>query len=86
MLGLFCFLLNAAVSIYLWIIIIAVLMTYFQPNPYNQAVQMIYRLTEPLFRLARRYLPFLIVSGMDFTPIAIILVLQLIPQLICGIF
>ena len=86
MLGLFCFLLNAAVSIYIWIVIIAVLMTYFQPNPHNQAVQVIYRLTEPLFRMARRYLSFLIISGMDFTPIAIILVLQFIPQLLCGSF
>ncbi len=86
MIGLFCFLLNAVVSIYIWILIIAVLMTYFQPNPYNQAVQMIYRLTEPVFAKARKYLPFLIISGMDFSPIAIILVLQFVPQIICSIF
>ena len=86
MIGLFCFLLNAVVSIYIWILIIAVLMTYFQPNPYNPAVQMIHRITEPVFREARRYLPFLIVSGMDFSPIAIILVLQFIPQIICSVF
>jgi len=86
MIGFFCFLLNAVVSIYIWILIIAVLMTYFQPNPYNQAVQVIHRITEPVFRLARKYLPFLIISGMDFSPIAIILVLQFIPQLICSAF
>jgi len=86
MTGLFCFLLNAAVSIYIWILIIAVLMTYFQPNPYNQAVQMIYRITEPVFRIARKYLPFLVISGMDFSPIAIIFVLQFIPQILCSVF
>jgi len=86
MLGFLCSLLNIAVSIYVWIVIIAVLMTYFQPNPYNPAVQLIYRVTEPLFRYARRYLSFLIVSGIDFSPIVIILILQLIPQLICSIF
>ena len=84
MLGLFCFLLNGAVSIYVWIVIIAVLMTYFQPNPYNPAVQFIYRATEPLFRYARKYLSFLIISGVDFSPVAIILLLQFIPQLICS--
>ena len=86
MIGLFCFLLNAAVSIYIWILIIAVLMTYFQPNPYNQGVQIIYRLTEPVFVQARKYLPFLIISGMDFTPVAVILILQFVPQIICSIF
>jgi YggT family protein len=84
MLGLFCFLLNGAVSIYVWIVIIAVLMTYFQPNPYNPAVQFIYRVTEPLFGYARKYLSFLIISGIDFSPVAIILLLQFIPQLICS--
>ena len=86
MIGLFCFLLNAAVSIYIWILIIAVLMTYFQPNPYNQGVQIIHRLTEPVFAKARKYLPFLIISGMDFSPIAIILILQFIPQILCSVF
>ena len=84
MIGLFCFLLNAAVSIYIWILIIAMLMTYFQTNPYNQAIQMIWRITEPVFRISRKYLPFLIISGIDFSPIAIILVLQFIPQLLCS--
>jgi len=85
MLTLFCFLINAAVSIYVWIVIIAVLMTYFQPNPYNPAVQFIYRVTEPLFSSARKYLSFLIISGIDFSPIAIILILQFIPQIICSV-
>ena len=85
MIGLFCFLLNAVVSIYIWILIIAVLMTYFQPNPYNQGVQMIYRLTEPVFVKARKYLPFLIISGMDFTPVSVILALQFVPQLVCSV-
>ena len=86
MIGLFCFLLNAAVSIYIWILIIAVLMTYFQPNRYNPAVQFIFRVTEPVFAYARKYLPFLIISGMDFSPIAIILILQFIPQILCSVF
>ena len=83
--GFFCFIINQIVDIYIWIIIIAVLMTYFQPNRNNQIVQLIFRLTEPTFYYARKYLPFLIVQGMDFTPIAIIFVLQLIPRLICSI-
>ena len=86
MINILCFLINAAVSIYIWIVIIAILMTYFQPNPYNKAVQVIQRITEPLFAYARRYLSFLIISGMDFSPIAIIFILQFIPQLLCSLF
>jgi len=85
MLDLFCFLLNTAVSIYIWILIIAMLMTFFQPNQYNPAVQFIYRVTEPLFSYSRRYLSFLTISGIDFSPIVIILVLQMIPRFICSV-
>jgi len=83
MISLLCFALHTAVSIYVWIIIIASLMTLFQPNPYNPAVQFIYRVTEPVFALSRRYLPFLVISGIDLSPIVIIFALQLIPNLFC---
>ncbi len=86
MLGFLCTILNLAVSIYIWILIIAVLMTFFQPNPYNPAVQFIYRVTEPVFSYTRKYLPFLVVNGIDFSPIVVILLLQFIPQIICSIF
>ncbi|NKQ40927.1 MAG: YggT family protein [Sulfurovum sp.] len=86
MIELFCWVLNAVVSIYIWILIIAVLMTYFHPNPYNQAVQFIYRITEPVFRYARRYLSFLIINGIDFSPIAVILALQFVPRIVCSVF
>ncbi len=84
--GFLCFLIDQIINIYIWIIIIAVLMTYFQPNHNNQIVQLIYRITEPTFRFARKYLPFLIIQGMDFTPIAVIFALQLIPRALCSIF
>lgn len=85
MIGLFCYLLDAVISLYIWILIIAVLMTYFQPNPYNKVVQIIRQITAPVFAYGRRYLPFLIISGIDFSPIAIIMALQLVPRLICSL-
>jgi len=85
MISLLCYALHTAVSIYVWIIIIASLMTLFQPNPYNPAVQFIYRVTEPVFTMARRYLPFLVISNIDLSPIVIILALQMIPNILCSI-
>ena len=83
--NLLCYAIHTVVSIYIWIIIIASLMTFFQPNRYNPAVQFIYRVTNPVFMWARQYLPFLVISGIDLSPIAIILVLQFIPQIFCSL-
>jgi len=86
MLGILCFLVNAAVSLYIWIIIIAVLLTFVQPNPFNPAVQFIRKATEPLFYYTRKYLSFLTYSGIDFSPIVVVFALQFIPKIICSIF
>jgi YggT family protein len=83
MISLFCYVLSTVISIYVWIIIIAALMSFFQPNHHNPAVQFIYRVTDPVFKLAREYLPFLVISGIDLSPIVIILALQYIPRVIC---
>jgi len=85
MISLFCFLLDTAVSIYVWILIIAVVLTYVQPNQYNPAVQFIYKVTAPVFAYSRQYLSFLTISGIDFSPIAVIMFLQFIPRFICSL-
>jgi YggT family protein len=45
------------------------------PGAYNPATVLIYRLTEPLMRPARRLLPPL--AGLDFSPVIVIVLLQL---------
>jgi YggT family protein len=69
-------LLHTAINIYIWIIIIAALLSFIRPDPNNQIVQVIYRLTEPAFDFVRRKLPFVVFSGIDLSPIAILLALQ----------
>ncbi len=85
MISLFCFILDAVVSIYVWILIISVVLTYVQPNQYNPAVQFIYRVTAPVFEYSRKYLAFLTIGGIDFSPIAVIMFLQFIPRFICSV-
>jgi len=69
-------LLHTVINVYIWIIIIAALLSFIRPDPYNQIVQIIYRLTEPAFEFVRKKLPFVVFSGIDLSPIVILLALQ----------
>ena len=66
------------IQIYIWIIIIAALMSLVNPDPYNQIVQAIRKLTEPAFSFVRSKMPFVVVSGIDLSPIVIIFALNLL--------
>ncbi|MEA2018783.1 MAG: YggT family protein [Campylobacterota bacterium] len=63
------------ISLYKWVIIIAALLSWVQPDPYNPIVQMLYRLTEPAYALVRRFIP-TVFGGMDMSPIILIFGLQ----------
>lgn len=62
------------IFLYKWVIIIAAVLTWVKPDPYNPIVQMLYRLTEPAYALVRRFIP-TVIGGMDFAPIIIIFAL-----------
>ncbi len=78
-------LISLFINLYTWIIIIAALLSFVNPDPRNQFVQIIRGLTEPLFTLIRRKLPFVIVSGIDLSPILIIFALNLINSIILSL-
>ncbi len=69
---------HMAISLYIWIIIIASFLSFVQPDPRNQIVQILYRLTEPVFVQVRRKIPFVIVSGLDLSPLVVIFGLNFI--------
>jgi len=68
--------LGMVIYAYIWVIIIASLITWVKPDPYNPIVQVLDRLTKPAFELVQRYVPS--VGGVDLSPIIIILGLQFI--------
>jgi len=70
--------LHSVINLYIWIIIIAALISFIRPDPYNPIVQVLHRLTEPVFTFIRQKIPFVIFSGIDLSPLVIILGLQLI--------
>lgn len=65
---------DVLLSIYMWIIIARAIISWVNPDPYNQIVQFLYRVTEPVMAPVRRWLP-LRGMGIDFSPIVIILVI-----------
>jgi YggT family protein len=69
-------LIHTVINIYIWVIIISAFLSFVRPDPYNPIVQTIYRLTEPTFNWVRRKMPFLIISGIDLSPLVVILTLQ----------
>lgn len=70
-------LVHSLIQVYIWVVIIAALLSWVRPDPYNPIVQILNRLTEPAYRWVRRYLPTTF-NGIDFTPLVIIIGLQVI--------
>lgn len=69
--------LSMVINIYIWVVIIAALITWVRPDPYNPIVQILYKLTEPLYNKIRKVMPTLI-GGVDIAPILVILALKFI--------
>ena len=75
---------NVIIGIYIWVVIIAALITWVQPNPYNPIVRFLYSITEPVYAFIRRYIPTNF-GGIDIAPIIVILALQFLQILINNI-
>ena len=64
-------------NIYFWIVIAACLISWVSPNPSNPIVQILRRLTAPVFYKVRKWLPFTYTSGLDFSPIVVLIAIEL---------
>ena len=68
---------NGLIWVYMWVIIIAALLSWVKPDPYNPIVQMLYRLTQPAYSLVRKFVPTMF-NGIDLAPLVIIIGLQVL--------
>lgn len=68
---------HSLLTIYIWVIIIAALLSWVRPDPYNPIVQFLTRITQPAYDLVRRLMPTTF-NGIDFAPLIIIIGLQVI--------
>jgi YggT family protein len=67
--------LQLIIYIFMFAIIIQVVLSWISPGAYNPVTVLLYRLTEPLLRPARRLAP--PIAGLDFSPVIVIVLLQL---------
>ncbi len=65
------------VSLYKWIIIAAVVLSWLKVDKENILVQIIHLITQPVFNLLKKYIPTQY-NNIDFAPMIIILILVLI--------
>lgn len=72
-------LLNLLINVFLFAIIIQVILSWINPGVRNPAISLLYSLTEPLLRPARRVIG--TASGFDFSPIIVIAVLIICQKL-----
>lgn len=79
------FTLDSVLELFKWIVIISALITWVNPDPSNPVVQILKRLTEPVYAFIKRYIP-TTVSGIDLSPIIVIFAIIFLQQLLKNIF
>lgn len=70
-------LLANALWVYEILIIIRCIMSFVDPDPSNPLVRFVYNLTDPLMDAVRRSLPFLMMGGLDLSPIVLIFLIEM---------
>ena len=77
------------ITIYSYVVLIRVLISWFNPNPNNPIVQFLRGVTDPALELVRSFLPRFFRSrstGIDFTPIVLFFLLKLVVIFLHRIF
>lgn len=78
-------LINGLINVYIWVLIIAALLSFVNPDPYNPIVQFLRRVTNPAYSFVNRFIR-TDFNGLDLAPLIIIVGLQVTTILISLIF
>jgi YggT family protein len=68
--------LDSLLTLYFWVVLIAALLSWVNPDPRNPIVRFLYAVTEPVLYQIRRRLPFVHAAGLDFSPLVLMLAIQ----------
>ena len=70
-------LITGLIETYMYVVLIRVVISWINPDPHNPIVQFLRGITDPAIEAVRRIVPsFLWSTGLDFTPLILILLLQ----------
>lgn len=73
----------ALIDLYSLVLFVSVLLSWIRPDPDNAIVKVIHQLTEPVLSRVRQILP--AAGGFDFSPMVVLLGLQLLKSLLVRI-
>ena len=65
------------INVYIWVLIIAALLSFVNPDPYNPIVQFLHRVTQPAYNFVRRFMR-TDFNGLDIAPLVLIIGLQVV--------
>lgn len=66
------YVLEKALTAYMWILIARAVLSWVNPDPYNPIVRFIHTVTEPVLQRVRRHLP-AVFGGVDLSPVIVIM-------------
>jgi len=75
---------NYLFQIYFYIVVARAIVSWVNPDPYNPIVRFLHNATDPVLYRIRRFLP-LQFGGFDFSPIVLLLALEVGRQLLVGL-
>lgn len=74
--------LDGLLTVYFWILIIAAVLSWVNPDPYNPIVRFLRSVTDPVLQQVRRRLPFVAAGGIDFSPLVVLLAIQALQMVV----
>ena len=74
--------LDKVLWLYNIVIMVAVLMSWVSPDPFNPIVQFLRSITDPIFAWIRRRLPFTMVGMLDLSPLVALLIIYLLQTVV----
>jgi len=75
---------DKALWLYSLVVLVAVLITWVSPDPFNPLVRILRQSTEPVFNWVRRRLPFVMVGMIDLSPMLVLLGLWFARMFVVG--
>ena len=63
--------LDRVLQIYSFVVLVAVLISWVSPDPFNPVIKFLRAATEPLFEWVRQRLPFAVIGMMDLSPMVV---------------
>lgn len=76
--------LSKLISLYEIALLIRIVLSWVPHNPYNQAIQFLYKITDPVLNPVRKLIPS--IRGIDFSPVIVFIALGIVKRMVLVLF